>query len=257
MAPRRSSLIAISLAVHAGVGLLLWSITSSQNLAALEKSPIVSLEMMDVPNVPQQARPEPIPEIKQTELPPETKTEEPLTPRVAQPPLPVISSTETQKPAEVKKPTPVKKPVRPVVDDDDDEEEEEKPKPKTKIVKRVAKRTIERANESRSAPASSAQASAPQIDPNVRANYLRSLSARLASRKFSPSGAPTGTVVVRFSVSRSGGLLARSVARSSGSSVLDGAALSMVARAAPFPPFPAGMMGSSIAITQAINFRGE
>ena len=90
MAPRRSSLIAISLAVHAGVGLLLWSVTGSQNLAVLEKSPIVSLEMMDVPNVPQQARPEPIPEIKQTELPPETKAEEPPTPRVAQAPLPVI-----------------------------------------------------------------------------------------------------------------------------------------------------------------------
>lgn len=39
-----------------------------------------------------------IPEIKQTELPPETKTEEPLTPRVAQAPLLAISSPRRKNP---------------------------------------------------------------------------------------------------------------------------------------------------------------
>jgi protein TonB len=51
----------------------------------------------------------------------------------------------------------------------------------------------------------------------------------------------TGTAVVHFALGRDGRVLALSLARSSGSSLLDEAALAMVRRAAPFPPFPPGL----------------
>ncbi|MEP1767832.1 MAG: TonB family protein [Sulfitobacter sp.] len=49
-----------------------------------------------------------------------------------------------------------------------------------------------------------------------------------------------GTAVVAFSVSSSGGLAAASIARSSGSSALDKAALRVIRKAAPFPKPPKG-----------------
>lgn len=48
----------------------------------------------------------------------------------------------------------------------------------------------------------------------------------------------TGTATVRFSIDGSGRLLSARIARSSGSSALDGAALSMVRRASPMPAPP-------------------
>lgn len=78
-------------------------------------------------------------------------------------------------------------------------------------------------------------------DRRVRANYMAGVASRLLSRKYFPPGAPSGTVVVHFSLGSSGKLLGRSVARSSGSPILDAAALRIVERAAPFPPFPEGV----------------
>lgn len=54
------------------------------------------------------------------------------------------------------------------------------------------------------------------------------------------AGRARGTAVIRFRISGGGGLASASVARSSGSSQLDNAALNAVRRAAPFPRPPAG-----------------
>jgi protein TonB len=70
---------------------------------------------------------------------------------------------------------------------------------------------------------------------------MATVTSRIQSRKFTPDGAPSGTAVVSFSVASSGRLLSRRIARSSGSPILDGAALQIVERAAPFPPFPKGV----------------
>lgn len=63
-----------------------------------------------------------------------------------------------------------------------------------------------------------------------------------------------GEVHVRFTVSRSGGVGSVSVARSSGSSVLDGAAIDTVRRAAPFPEIPAAAGRSSWSFTVPLAF---
>ena len=70
-------------------------------------------------------------------------------------------------------------------------------------------------------------------------NYAALVRARVASRKPAGGGA-RGTVVVAFSVARSGALNSARIARSSGSSSLDGSVLAAVRSAGPFPPPPAG-----------------
>ncbi|WP_305968117.1 MULTISPECIES: TonB family protein [unclassified Mameliella] len=66
----------------------------------------------------------------------------------------------------------------------------------------------------------------------------------LVMRKLSRAGRPRvnarGTAVVAFSISSGGGLASVSLARSSGSSALDRAALGVVRSAAPFPQPPSG-----------------
>ncbi len=63
-----------------------------------------------------------------------------------------------------------------------------------------------------------------------------------------------GTVHVGFSVSRSGRVLERHIIRSSGHTDLDNAALNMVDRAQPFPPFPAAMTESEKIVEFPLHF---
>lgn len=66
--------------------------------------------------------------------------------------------------------------------------------------------------------------------------------ARLAKRKAYPEAARSagieGTALVRFTVTRNGGLLGVALVASSGSALLDHAATAAVAHAVPFPPIP-------------------
>jgi len=66
--------------------------------------------------------------------------------------------------------------------------------------------------------------------------------ARLAKMKAYPDAARRaaieGTALVCFTVTRAGGLVAVSLVASSGSAMLDHAAIAAVTRAAPFPPIP-------------------
>lgn len=77
-------------------------------------------------------------------------------------------------------------------------------------------------------------------DPTLQRMYLGDLSRTLEKNKLFPKSRETGTVVVRFTVSPAGELLSREVASSSGSAMLDEAAVRSLERAAPFPPIPAG-----------------
>jgi protein TonB len=70
-------------------------------------------------------------------------------------------------------------------------------------------------------------------------NYAALVRARVAARKPGGNGG-RGTVVVAFSVSRSGGLTSARISRSSGNSSLDGRVLAAVRSVGPFPPPPAG-----------------
>jgi periplasmic protein TonB len=69
-----------------------------------------------------------------------------------------------------------------------------------------------------------------------------------------PSETEQGTVHVGFSLNRSGRVLERHIIRSSGHADLDNAALSMVDRAQPFPPFPAAIPESEKIVEFPLHF---
>jgi protein TonB len=64
-----------------------------------------------------------------------------------------------------------------------------------------------------------------------------------------------GTVGLTFSVSTDGRLLAVAVSMSSGSDILDQAALAAVQEAAPFPPLPEGTAEQQLTFSIPFHFR--
>lgn len=103
-----------------------------------------------------------------------------------------------------------------------------------------------------SAPA--AQAAAPPSTPappaarvasNVRDSWQGRVLAHLEKQRRYPGNARSrgmqGTTYVRFRMNRSGQVLSMAVQRSSGSDILDQAALATLRRAQPLPPIPAEM----------------
>lgn len=82
------------------------------------------------------------------------------------------------------------------------------------------------------------------VSSETPARWLSRLGAHLERRKRYPAKARArreqGTVYVRFSIDPGGNVLSVSLARSSGFALLDDAVLSLVRRASPMPPPPAG-----------------
>jgi len=64
----------------------------------------------------------------------------------------------------------------------------------------------------------------------------------------------SGTVVVRFVLNRKGDVISGAVAKSSGSAALDEAALALLRRASPFPPFPESKPGSQDGFTAPLSY---
>lgn len=75
-------------------------------------------------------------------------------------------------------------------------------------------------------------------DAGVKRAYLGKVHSNLQRTKINPHSRASGTVLVRFTVGPSGVLLAREVIASSGSQILDDAAIASIEKAAPFPAFP-------------------
>lgn len=132
-------------------------------------------------------------------------------------------------------------------------EEANKPAPKPKpVAKPRAKPAPQGGGAARNAragnPTGNAAAKARNTGNNGRkaapGNAAASNYPGLVMRKLSRAGRPRvnarGTAVVAFSITSGGGLASVSLARSSGSSALDRAALGVVRSAAPFPQPPSG-----------------
>jgi protein TonB len=92
----------------------------------------------------------------------------------------------------------------------------------------------------------------------VPPSWVRRLLAQLNRFKQYPRDArrrrEEGVVALSFTVDRSGRVLARHVAKSSGSRALDEEALAMLQRAQPLPAFPPGMGGTSRSFNVPIRF---
>lgn len=140
------------------------------------------------------------------------------------------------------------------------------PPPKPEKLKEPKKRKHKIASIAR-APSSAEQraerAAAPMPgansnNPHAVPNWKSRLVAQLERHKRYPSEAQSrgdhGVVQLAFSIDRSGGVHNARVIRSSGSSVLDAATLSLVARAAPLPPPPPEVHGAQIPIVVPIRY---
>jgi protein TonB len=68
--------------------------------------------------------------------------------------------------------------------------------------------------------------------------YKGKLYTHIAARKVNPRSRHSGTVIVRFTVGPQGELISREITSSSGSKLLDDAAVASIERAAPFPALP-------------------
>ncbi|WP_139247887.1 energy transducer TonB [Hyphomicrobium sp. CS1GBMeth3] len=68
--------------------------------------------------------------------------------------------------------------------------------------------------------------------------YKGRLFTHISKRKVNPRSRQSGTVVIRFTVGPEGELISREIATSSGSKLLDDAAVASIERAAPFPAMP-------------------
>ena len=64
----------------------------------------------------------------------------------------------------------------------------------------------------------------------------------------------TGVAAVRFALASNGSVISAGLARSSGQGILDSAAVDMVRRASPFPPFPPGLSRARLDFAAPIRF---
>ena len=148
--------------------------------------------------------------------------------------------------------------------------------PETKTVKippaaEKQQKAASRASPAR--PASQAQPTAQSRDPGkvggggrsstetgrqALSSYQAKVAAHLRRHRAFPADArrtgARGTAVVRFTVNRSGRVVGASLARSSGNSVLDNAAIAMVRRASPFPAMPSSVGGNSVTVSAPLRF---
>ena len=89
-------------------------------------------------------------------------------------------------------------------------------------------------------------------------SYQAQVLAHLQRYKSYPAAAKSagvrGIATVRFALSASGAVISASLARGSGASVLDQAAVAMVRRASPFPPIPSGLGRSRMDFSAPIRF---
>jgi protein TonB len=91
-------------------------------------------------------------------------------------------------------------------------------------------------------------------DTTQRRAYLGTLSKSIERAKVNPRSRQAGTVMVRFTVGPDGNLISRAVEKSSGSTVLDEAAVAALDRAAPFPPMPQNVAKGPIEVSVPFEF---
>ena len=84
--------------------------------------------------------------------------------------------------------------------------------------------------------------------------YLGRINDKVQRSKVNPRTSVAGVVVMKFTVATDGTLLSKEVATSSGSTVLDQAAVAALDRAAPFPPIPPEVSGKPMAFVQPFKF---
>jgi protein TonB len=91
-------------------------------------------------------------------------------------------------------------------------------------------------------------------DTTLHTAYLGTLRSHLEKHKVNPRTQIIGTAVVRFRVDANGGITSRRVTKSSGSKILDDAALASLEKASPFPPIPKNLDRDHLEISVPFKF---
>lgn len=92
------------------------------------------------------------------------------------------------------------------------------------------------------------------VDMTARSEYLGKLRTLLEKAKINPRSRRAGTVWLRFKIGPNGELISSEIATSSGSKVLDDAAVAALARAAPFPPMPETVASGPMVVSVPFKF---
>jgi periplasmic protein TonB len=101
---------------------------------------------------------------------------------------------------------------------------------------------------------SSGEAKLGSINTTARTQYLGQLRDVLEKSKVNPRSRLAGTVWVKFKIGPNGELLTREITASSGSKVLDDAAVAALDRAAPFPPMPNDVADEPMVVSVPFKF---
>ena len=88
----------------------------------------------------------------------------------------------------------------------------------------------------------------------LRLAYVSDVQKALETSTVNPDARLSGTVLIGFTISPSGQVLTREVKKSSGSKVLDDAAITVLDRAAPFPPMPRGVANGPLKLQVPVEF---
>ncbi len=202
----------------------------TQPVEAIEPEPVE--EVAETP--PEEV--EPVETVEAVE-PDEVEPIEPIEEMVAaldpvEVPLPVVRPEPEKK--EVKQDKPKEKPRK-------KQEVKAKPKPATPSVEKRKAQVRTQNDAPRAAAQQNSSGATPSVSPARWQSRVHSHIARRQKRDIVRKAGDTGTSQVRFSIDGSGNVLSASLARSSGNSMLDNEAVSMVRRSSPVPAPPPGV----------------
>lgn len=207
-----------------------------------EVQPSPMEEKNDKPVERPEEKPEPVVEavkkpVEDVLLPPKPlEIETPKLPEVAN--AEAVLTPPSPQPKAVRKPPPKKK--------------AERRKPEDRTVDRTtAPLATSNPRADRAAAPSSSSAFNPSTSP---ATWKSSVNAHLNRHKGGNPNGAMGTVVVAFTINRSGGVVGAHLVRSSGDPVLDAKAVSTPRSASPVPAPPPDVAGSTIMLTVPIRY---
>lgn len=206
--------------------LVLTSVSLPKPVKNVEKTPVkIQLTALPEPPLPEPPPPQPAP--PPTPAPPVPAPPTPAPP-VPQPPRPVTPPKPIARPKPVAQPTPIPT-----------------PEPAAEVAA-AAPTTAPTTATASTAPAAPPHAAAASANASAEDAYVAMIRADIEANKHYPNGKearlarPHGDVEVWFRLDRSGAVKEAGVQTSSGSLILDQAALSLV-RSGNYPGFPAGI----------------
>lgn len=176
---------------------------------------------------------------------PDTPDETPVIEEIVEDLAPEVDQEPPPKPV-VEVPKPREKPKK-----DKPKEVKKAEKPKEKAVEKPKKKAAEAKPEMKASKQPSNSAASAGGGSKAAQNYGGLISKKVRSTAKKRVG-ERGSAVVSFSVTDGGGLGKVGIAKSSGSPVVDAAAMDHIRRSAPFPPPPAGAK-RSFSLTIKVN----